>query len=519
MSDFTESLHKYRGAEQPIEALFDDIERIVKDDEKSPILLLAELTHEHNKHPLVPRDVKSIKNRIVNLAKSQNEGEVDRIELDDTVETSHTDDTEELDHTEHFDDTSDIGGEHIIESAKTQHIPVGVARTQVNGHANEAEAVLNRPSGIARGELLGRVLNDRYVLRTYLGAGGMATVYEALDRHRNPTDVGTPYVAIKIFARSAVPPRQDLLQNLRREVKRFQQFSHPNIVEIYEVNVDDDIAYLVMEYLSGKTLRDMIRVPGFEGLPLPEAFPIIRSMGEALAFAHDHGVVHYDFKPKNVMLTSNGQIKVIDFGIARAYRETEHGDVSSPNTTALTPAYASAEMLEEQSPDPRDDVYAFGCTVYELLTGRHPFDRKGATEARDNGMQAQCPAELAPDAWEALRKTLAFERHDRTLDIRDVLESLNHYEHENTTNTSLLKVAIAASMIGVMAMSSYFLVTDKEIGAQDVAGKTNRAPIHERSGDSNTEASVSEPSGQGRDSADFAKIREQNSRKETPEAR
>src|SRR6202022_4134547 len=148
----------------------------------------------------------------------------------------------------------------------------------------------------------------------------------------------------------------------------------------------------------GSPLSKMLRAPGFTGMQCDQALPIIAGMGRALAYAHERGFVHCDFKPANVFLTDNGEVKVIDFGIARALRRPgEESDVTlfDPATLGgITPAYASPEMFEHREPDPRDDVYALGCVTYELLTGLHPFNRVSALQARSEKRQPARPASL-----------------------------------------------------------------------------------------------------------------------------
>jgi hypothetical protein len=162
----------------------------------------------------------------------------------------------------------------------------------------------------------------------------------------------------------------------------------------------------------------VLRVPGFAGLPYAEVMRIVTGMGNALAYAHGRGFVHCDFKPGNVFLTDSGNVKVIDFGIARVFQKTEEDvdvTVFDPGSLgALTPAYASPEMLEHLEPDPRDDIYALACITYELLTGRHPFNRMSAVQARGSGMKPQRPPNLGRTQWQALKCALAFEREART---------------------------------------------------------------------------------------------------------
>jgi hypothetical protein len=176
--------------------------------------------------------------------------------------------------------------------------------------------------------------------------------------------------------------------------------------------------YLTMEYLSGRPLSQMLREPGFAGLPYAEVVRIVGGIVKGLAYAHERGFVHCDLKPANVFLSARGEVKVIDFGIARAFHKPENDSeatVFDPGSLGgLTPAYASPEMLERLEPDPRDDIYALACIAYELLCGRHPFDRLPALQARHAGMKPQRPRNLGLRAWRALKAALSFERERRT---------------------------------------------------------------------------------------------------------
>ncbi|MGH8611026.1 MAG: serine/threonine-protein kinase [Gammaproteobacteria bacterium] len=188
----------------------------------------------------------------------------------------------------------------------------------------------------------GALLSARFQLIECVGAGGMSTVHKALDRH----DAPHRYIAVKVLNRRfrADPQR---LAALQREVECCQQLVHPNIVRVYEFHRDGSTAYLTMEYLRGEPLTARIRSESFIAMSAHEALPIINAMGQALAYAHSRGIVHCDFKPANVFLTEAGEIKLIDFGIARARREEaapEGGGKLRP-PEAISPAYASPEIL------------------------------------------------------------------------------------------------------------------------------------------------------------------------------
>jgi hypothetical protein len=175
-------------------------------------------------------------------------------------------------------------------------------------------------------------------------------------------------------------------------------------------------------------------------------------MSNALAYAHGRGFVHCDFKPGNVFLTESGNVKVIDFGIARVFQKTEEdADVTvfDPGSLgALTPAYASPEMLEHLDPDPRDDIYALACISYELLTGRHPFNSVSALQARGAGMKPQRPAGLAHGPWQALKCGLALERKART-------PSVERFLHDFSTGGQGMRLGAAAgTAVAILAAAA-----------------------------------------------------------------
>ncbi|QDZ28049.1 serine/threonine protein kinase [Noviherbaspirillum sp. UKPF54] len=274
---------------------------------------------------------------------------------------------------------------------------------------------------------IGDTLNGRFVLEECLGFGGMGTVYKALDLRKLEASDRKPYIAIKVLNVQFRGHPKSLI-TLQREARKAQQLAHPNIVMVYDFDRDGSTVYLTMEYLSGKPLSQVLRAKDFKGLPYAEAMRIVNGMGKALAYAHERGFVHCDFKPANVILTDRGEVKVIDFGIARVFRKPEEDSeatVFDPGSLGgLTPAYASPEMLEHRDPDPRDDIYALACITYELLTGRHPFDRFPALHARGAGMKPQRPEQLGNRQWRALKAALSFDRETRTPSVERFLQEM-----------------------------------------------------------------------------------------------
>ncbi|MFS2022359.1 protein kinase domain-containing protein [Massilia sp. CT11-137] len=293
--------------------------------------------------------------------------------------------------------------------------------TQPAGIAGPPGAAVERMKGV------GDTLNGRFVLEECVGFGGMGTVYKALDLRKLEASDRHPYIAIKVLNVQFQGHPKSLIA-LQREARKAQTLAHPNIVAVYDFDRDGPMVYITMEYLQGKSLSQMLRAPDFHVLPFDEAMKIVSGMGRALAYAHERGFVHCDFKPANVILTETGGVKVIDFGIARVFQKAEEDSdvtVFDPGSLgALTPAYASPEMLENREPDPRDDIYALGCITYELLTGRHPFNRLSALQARDAGLRPQRPPGLGHRQWRALRNALALRRELRTPTVNGYLKEI-----------------------------------------------------------------------------------------------
>jgi predicted Ser/Thr protein kinase len=297
-----------------------------------------------------------------------------------------------------------------------------LAPTQPGASGNGGAA-----SPVERMKGVGDTLNGRFVLEECIGFGGMGTVYKALDLRKLEASDRHPYIAIKVLNVQFQGHPKSLIA-LQREARKAQTLAHANIVQVYDFDRDGAMVYVTMEYLSGKSLGQLLRAPDFRALPFEEAMKIVRGMGKALAYAHERGFVHCDFKPANVILLDTGGVKVIDFGIARVFQKAEEAPdvtVFDPGSLgALTPAYASPEMLENREPDPRDDIYALGCITYELLTGRHPFNRLSATQARDAGLRPQRPPGLGHTQWRALRCALAFPREARTASVNRFLQEI-----------------------------------------------------------------------------------------------
>jgi serine/threonine-protein kinase len=210
-----------------------------------------------------------------------------------------------------------------------------------------------------------QVLLDRYEVGRLLGAGGMAEVYEGRDR------LLARRVAIKVLqAQFARDP--SFLIRFKREAQAAASLSHPNIVGVYDTGTEDGTHFIVMEFVDARTLKEVIRA---EGPLYPErAAEICADVCSALIAAHARGLIHRDIKPGNVMLTPEGKVKVMDFGIARA---TTSETITQTAAVVGTAQYISPEQAQGQTVDYRSDLYSVGCCLFEMLTGTVPFT--GAT--------------------------------------------------------------------------------------------------------------------------------------------
>lgn len=338
-----------------------------------------------------------------------------------------------------------------ISSAQTR------LRTQLAAKlpAGDDATVLNK-----RPTRVGDVINDRFILEEEIGRGGMSQVFRAIDKRKLEAQSRNPNVALKIMTVDGIDPGVAFVA-MQREAQKSQQLNHPNILRVNDFDRDGGIVFTTMELLQGDSLQQLIARTAPSVVPLEQAISIIKAMGEALAYAHESKIVHADFKPSNVFITSQGVVKVIDFGIARAIQTPDQPDddktVFDPRAAlgALTPAYASPEMLEDKDADPRDDVYALGCVAYELITGRHPFSRLCATEARDSEYPLKRPKQVNDQQWQAIRHALAFEREQRSPSAREFLEELTSRPRFNPA--TLVKPALAATAVAVTTGAALWL--------------------------------------------------------------
>ena len=226
----------------------------------------------------------------------------------------------------------------------------------------------------------GQKINDRYEIIRSIGEGGMANVYLGYDTilDRN--------VAIKIL-RGDLSSDEKFVRRFQREALSASSLAHPNIVEMYDVGEDDGVYYIVMEYVEGKTLKQLLKKRG--SLTLSEAIDIMLQLTDGMAHAHDSYIIHRDLKPQNIMIKDDGQIKITDFGIAMALNATQ---LTQTNSVMGSVHYLPPEQASGKGSTIKSDIYSMGIIFYELLTGSLPFKGDNAVEIALKHMRDPLPS-------------------------------------------------------------------------------------------------------------------------------
>ena len=276
--------------------------------------------------------------------------------------------------------------------------------------------------------LIGKKLDGLYEVKELIGTGGMANVYKAVMLGKNgPIPAGT-VVAVKVLRKEFMHD-PDLVRRFKNESKAISLLNHPNIVKVYDVSVSDDLQYIVMEYVDGMTLREYLNERGGK-LTSRETVHFISQILKALEHAHANGVVHRDIKPQNIMLLDNGQLRMMDFGIARISRAENQllGGKAMGSVHYISPEQAKGDETGCTS-----DIYSVGVMMYEMLSGHLPFDADDMVEVAikqisDTPRPLQ---ELAPEVPNALveitEKAMAKLPQNRYASAREMLDALDTY--------------------------------------------------------------------------------------------
>src|ERR1700674_1559417 len=262
-----------------------------------------------------------------------------------------------------------------------------------------------------------------YEVLAPIGAGGMGEVYQAHD-----TKLGRD-VAIKVLP-EAFAHDPERLSRFQREAKMLAALNHPNIATIHGLEQSGGTSYLVMELVSGETLAERVKREG--AVPVEESLAIAKQIAEALEAAHEKSIIHRDLKPANVKLTPEGKVKVLDFGLAKAFAgDTTNEDIGNSPTLSQaatlqgvilgTAAYMSPEQARGKTVDKRTDLWAFGVVLYELLTGKQAFHGEDITDilaavVRSEPDWTALPAKISPSIRVLLQRCLRKDRRQRTPD-------------------------------------------------------------------------------------------------------
>lgn len=266
--------------------------------------------------------------------------------------------------------------------------------------------------------LINRTLDNRYTILERVGGGGMADVYRAHDELLDRS------VAVKVL-RSGFTNDEDFVERFRREAQAAAKLSHPNIVNIYDVGRDEEVYYIVMEYISGETLKEKIEREA--PLPLETAINTAIEIAEALEHAHQNNLVHCDIKPHNILMMRSGRIKVTDFGIARAVTSAT---MTQTGTILGSVHYFSPEQAKGGAVGAKSDIYSLGVVLYEMLTGTVPFTGETPISIALKHLQEEpkplreINSEISPLVEAIVLKAMAKDPEARFADISEMIADL-----------------------------------------------------------------------------------------------
>lgn len=318
-----------------------------------------------------------------------------------------------------------------------------------------------------------KVLAGRYELIEKIGDGGMAVVYKAKDRALSR------YVAIKILKPEFTKDIK-FIENFRRESQAAASLSHPNIVNVYDVGREGNINYIVMELVEGEVLSDVIK----QRAPLPprEAVGIARQVASALSHAHKNQIIHRDVKPHNILLTKDGTAKITDFGIAKAMNAGTI--VSNTGTVMGSVHYFSPEQARGGYVDEKSDIYSLGIVLYEMLTGKVPFDAENPVAVAVMHMNDEIvpPSQLVPEIPPEVEEI--------------VMKATNKYQVNRYKSADEMRLALEKANLSTMGIYSGISYDEKNLDATRVMQAVNRSgfvsekPAEAEDSDSEEEAGM-----------------------------
>jgi serine/threonine protein kinase len=323
--------------------------------------------------------------------------------------------------------------------------------------SSEAPTVLTHETGVGRFQP-GYVLNNRFVIKKLLGKGGMGIVYEAWDKDLEQD------VAIKVFRQDILS--ESLLDRLKREIKLARKIGHKNIARVYDINEHETIKFMTMELLKGDTLHQ--RIYKNKRIALSEFLDLSMQITEAVEAAHDENIIHRDLKPGNIMITTDGVVKVLDFGLAFSSDEER---LTQTDAVMGTMEYISPEQAEGKALTPASDIYSLGVIFFNMITGDIPFkgDSPLVTAMKHINEKVPSPSTFNKDIPLSLEKIilkcLQKNSKDRYQSCDELLTELKKIKPLSTTGEKIrrkirfrMKPAfIAAALLLIIAAATYFL--------------------------------------------------------------
>jgi len=488
VADFKTALEALAKGDLNIEALASQLTKLLDKTPQFANRMLSQLDEMYDQKSINDQDYAKLKSQInqyrrAHATETESDSEVSAdstvFAQDDNVQDNVAptpgaiDATKVLEGGPQADNAADISGFDVTGGSDMSGVDVdlsAIGDPSITSATGPAETAWSDPSKQTpeseTGLGPGSIIKQRFKLISVLGIGGMGKVYKGLDLLKEEARDKKPYCAIKLLNED-FKDHPEAFISLQRESSRQQKLAHPNIATIYDfdrVGGPGTPVYITMELMEGVELKDYIKktVKKQGGLPFDEAFAMIKQMVDALAYAHDKRLVHSDLKPGNAFLCNDGTVKILDFGIARAVKnpvtgETEKTLFDPGQLGALTPAYASFEMLEGEEPDTRDDTYALGCMAYELLTGKHPFNKLPANKAKENNLKPPIIKGLKKKQNRALQRAIAFERKDRSPTVEHFLEEFeNRYIWYKSPLTIAAILVVAIGLGGTLPVMNYY---------------------------------------------------------------
>jgi len=342
----------------------------------------------------------------------------------------------------------------IVSASSSSSLPEGLKPEEEDDSDPGRPRVVARPHRVKHANLTsGVTLKDRFVLMEKLGQGGMGIVFKAKDLLKIEAHDKNPFVAIKVLT-DAFKKYSGSFIALQREASKAQKLAHPNIATVYDFDRDGDTVFMTMEYLEGKPLNKIMKEISKTPLKTKDALYIIEELSNGLAYAHEKHLIHSDFKPGNCFVLTDGSVKLLDFGIARASTQTaeerENTLFDPSKLSAVTPAYATPEMFAGMNPDPRDDIYGLACVAYQLLAGgKHPYNKVAAPKIKELGIKPKPIKGLNRRQQKTLLKALSVDRDERIETVNKFLTGMRlKKSHAKAIILVALFITIIAAGIG-----------------------------------------------------------------------